>query len=188
MEITSVRLGPLATNCYLVEHAGSAALIDPAEDSPRLRAFVGNRRVDWVFNTHGHFDHTGGDWAFPSAPVRIHAADLPFLDEAYPGHPAVGATLEDGEVVLGELTVVHTPGHSPGSVVLLGDGVLFVGDLLFAGSIGRTDLPGGSADEMVASLRRIANLPGDYTVYAGHGDVTTLAVERRRNPFLVGLT
>lgn len=188
MEIRSVCLGPLATNCYLVEHAGSVALIDPAEDSPRLRAFVGNRRVDMILNTHGHFDHTGGDWAFPGAPVRIHAADVRFLDENYPDRPPIGATLAEGEVVLGALTVVHTPGHSPGSVVLRGEGVLFVGDLLFAGSIGRTDLPGGAAGEMVASLRRIANLPGDFAVYPGHGEPTTLQLERRRNPFLVGVT
>jgi glyoxylase-like metal-dependent hydrolase (beta-lactamase superfamily II) len=188
MEIRSICLGPLATNCYLVEHAGSVALIDPPEDSARLRSFVGNRRVDWILNTHGHFDHTGGNWAFPEASVRIHAGDVPFLDETYPDHPAIGPTLADGEVVLEALTVIHTPGHSPGSVVFRGEGVLLVGDLLFAGSIGRTDLPRGSTDEMVASLRRIASLPGEFAVYPGHGEATTLEVERRRNPFLVGLT
>jgi len=82
---------------------------------------------------------------------------------------------------------LHTPGHSPGSIVLRGDGVLFVGDLLFAGSIGRTDLPGGSTEDMRQSLRRIASLPGDYLVYPGHGPATSLERERRENPFLIDL-
>ena len=83
--------------------------------------------------------------------------------------------------------MLHTPGHSPGSIVLLADGELFAGDLLFAGSIGRTDLPGGSPREMDESLRRIAKLPGDLTVYPGHGEITTLQRERETNPFLVAL-
>jgi len=187
MRVQSVCLGPLATNCYLAEHAGRTLLIDPAEDSPALRAFIGDLKVDWILNTHGHFDHTGGDWAFPGVPVRMHAADLVFLEEEHPDHPRLGAFLEDGEEIVDGLTVLHAPGHSPGSVVLVGEGVLFAGDLLFAGSIGRTDLPGGSVDEMVASLRRIVRLRGDYTVYPGHGETTTLDLERRCNPFLVGL-
>lgn len=187
MRVASICLGPLATNCYLVEHGGCALLIDPAEDSPALRTLIGNGRIDWIINTHGHHDHTGGDWAFPGVPVRIHAADLPFLEETHPDHPPIGRALEEGEHVIDGLTVLHTPGHSPGSVVLVGDGVLFAGDLLFAGSIGRTDLPGGSVEEIVASLRRVVRLPGDYTVYPGHGEATTLELERRCNPFLVGL-
>jgi hydroxyacylglutathione hydrolase len=185
MKITSICLGALATNCYLVEHDGTVALIDPAEDSERLHAFVGNRRVDVVLNTHGHFDHTGGIWAYPDAPVRIHKADLMFLEQSFPDHPPVGASLEEGETVAG-LRVLHTPGHSPGSVVFLADGVLICGDLLFAGSIGRTDLPGGSMNVMGESLRRICDLPGDYAVYPGHGPTTTLEAERRENPFLIG--
>ena len=187
MRVLSVCLGPLATNCYLVEHAGSTLLVDPPEDSAELRTFVGDRRIDWILNTHGHFDHTGGDWALLGVPVRVHASDLAFLEEDHPNHPPLGPSLEDGEEVVDGLSVLHTPGHSPGSVVLAGEGVLFVGDLLFAGSIGRTDLPGGSVDEMVASLRRIVRLPGDYIIYPGHGETTTLDLERRRNPFLVGL-
>lgn len=187
MRVASVCLGSLATNCYLVEHADGVILIDPAEDSGALRALVGDRKVSFIINTHGHSDHTGGDWAYPKAPVRIHAADLPFLAETHPGHPPLGDGLEDGEIILEGLSVVHTPGHSPGSIVLAGEGVLFAGDLLFAGSIGRTDLPGGSIEQMIESLRRIGGLPGDYTVYPGHGETTTLELERRCNPFLVGL-
>lgn len=187
MRVTSICLGSLATNCYLIEAPGATVLIDPAVDSPRLRLFVGDRRVDLVVNTHGHFDHTGGNWAFEGAEVLLHRADLPFLSSAYPTHPPIDRTIDEGDEIIDGVTVLHTPGHSPGSVVLLGDGVLFSGDLLFAGSIGRTDLPGGSPEKMVESLRRIVGLRDEYTVYPGHGDVTTLEAERRANPFLLGL-
>ena len=187
MKVLSVCLGPLATNCYLIEHGGRTLLVDPAEDSPELHAFVGDRTIDVIVNTHGHFDHTGGNWAFPGVPVRIHASDQAYLKVDYPEHPPLGEPLDEGEEIVDGLTVLHTPGHSPGSVVLLGPDLLIAGDLLFAGSIGRTDLRGGSVDDMAASLRRIVRLPGDYTVYPGHGEITTLDTERRRNPFLVGL-
>jgi len=187
MNIESVCLGPLATNCYLLESEGRAILVDPAEDSEALRAFVGDRTLDWIVDTHGHIDHIAGNWVFPGVPIRIHEADVPFLDAAYPEHPPLGPHLEEGEEILPGLVVLHTPGHSLGSVVLKGKEFLLVGDLLFAGSIGRTDLPGGSMQEIAVSLERIVRLPGDYTVYPGHGEVTTLEMERRRNPFLVGL-
>jgi len=187
MRIESICLGPLATNCYLIESAGRTILVDPAEDSPALRAFVGERKIDWIVNTHGHIDHIAGDWAYPGVPVRIHVADVPFLDAAHPSHPPLGPPLEEGDEILEGLTILHTPGHSHGSIVLKGDGVLIVGDLLFAGSIGRTDLPGGSMAQMVESLERIVRLPGGYTVYPGHGEATTLERERARNPFLVGM-
>ncbi len=187
MNIASICLGPLATNCYLVEENGRRVLIDPAEDSTVLRDFVGDRSIDAIVNTHGHFDHVGGDWAFPDVPIRIHAGDLPFLEATRSDRPGAIHHLQDGDRVLESLVVVHTPGHSPGSVVLVGGGVLFAGDLLFAGSIGRVDLPGGSPNDMFDSLRRIVALPGDYTVYPGHGEETTLDVERRRNQFLRGL-
>lgn len=187
MNIASICLGPLATNCYLVEERGMRILIDPAEDSAELRAFVGEQSVDAIINTHGHFDHVGGNWAFPGVPVRIHADDLPLLSTTHPEPSGAIELIEEGEKILGALTVLHTPGHSPGSIVLVGDGVLIAGDLLFAGSIGRVDLPGGSPNLMYESLCRIVALSGDYTVYPGHGDPTTLEAERRRNPFLVGL-
>lgn len=187
MKIASICLGPLATNCYLVESSDGTILVDPAEDSESLRAFVGGRTVDWIVNSHGHIDHIGGNWAFPDVVVRIHAEDVPFLDVARPSHPPPGPTLEEGDEILEGLTVLHTPGHSRGSIVLKGPGILIVGDLLFAGSIGRTDLPGGSMSEIVESLGRIVRLPGDYTIYPGHGAETTLETERRRNPFLVGM-
>jgi len=162
MKVRSICLGPLSTNCYLIEVDGKRILIDPAEGGEPLRSFVGEGGVDLVVNTHGHFDHTGGDWEFDR-------------------------TIDEGDEIASGLRVIHTPGHSPGSIVLVGDGVLFVGDLLFAGSIGRTDFPGGSQEDMLRSLLRLIRLPGDYLIYPGHGPVTRLERERRENPFLTGL-
>jgi len=186
MKIASICLGPLATNCYLLEVGDRRVLIDPAEDSQALHDFVGDREIHAV-NTHGHFDHVGGSWAFPQAPVWIHAADLPFFEAQHPDPPGTVHDLQPGTGILDGVTVHHTPGHSPGSIILVADGVLIVGDLLFAGSIGRVDLPGGSPNQMFDSLRWLVSLPGDYTVYPGHGEATTLDVERKRNPFLIGL-
>ncbi len=184
MHVASCCLGPLATNCYLIERNGVRVLIDPAEPSPELEAWVGDRSIDAVVLSHGHFDHIGGAWCWEGVPVMMHAADLPFVDEAHPHHPPIDRTIDEGDEIVGGLHVLHTPGHSPGSLVLAVEDALFVGDLLFAGSIGRTDLPGGSPAAMEASLQRVAGLDGDRTVYPGHGGPTTLGRERATNPFL----
>ena len=187
MEVASVCLGDLSTNCYLVSVDGKTILIDPAEASKALFSFLEGTKVDMVINTHGHFDHVGGNWTLQErgAELCLHRADLPLVDHFYPGHPPIDRYLNEGDHLAGLLTVFHVPGHSPGSVVFVGQGVLFSGDLLFAGSIGRTDLPGGSGEEMEASLRRICTLPDDYRVYPGHGEATTLGKEKRTNPFLI---
>jgi len=189
MRVESICLGQLATNCYLVSVNGVTVLIDPAEPSEPLFSFIGNRKIDLVVNTHGHFDHIGGNWALQTkgSQVLIHQKDLQFVDRFYPDHPPIDRYLKEGEEIAGILRVLHVPGHSPGSVALVGDGVLFSGDLLFAGSIGRTDLPGGSIKEMRRSLRQILALPGDYRVYPGHGGITTLEKERKTNPFILSL-
>jgi glyoxylase-like metal-dependent hydrolase (beta-lactamase superfamily II) len=106
----------------------------------------------------------------------------------FPQHPPFQRLLRDGEELVEGVRILHAPGHSPGSVVLVADGVLLTGDLLFAGSVGRTDFPGGSEDEMEASLRKILAINGERVVYPGHGEATTLERERRRNPFLRGLS
>jgi len=184
MRIETACLGPLATNCYLVDTGSSRLLIDPAEPGDALERFVAGRKIDWIVDTHGHFDHVGGNWSLPGTPVAMHIDDLLYVDHAVPGHPPIDRELKEGDEVAPGLSVLHLPGHSPGSIVLIGEGVLIVGDLLFAGSIGRTDFPGGSMSAMEASLKRLAALPGDYRVLPGHGPETTLEHERQRNPFL----
>lgn len=187
MRVSSICLGPLATNCYLIETTAKRVLVDPAESSDQLFSFAGDRAIDIVVLTHGHFDHIGGAWAFDRADIMLHEADLPLVDHAYPDHPPIDAYLCEGDEIVPGLSVLHTPGHSPGSVVLRCDEGLIVGDLLFQGSIGRTDLPGGVPRDMLASLKRIVELKGDAIVYPGHGPTTTLQEERRSNPYLLML-
>ncbi|MCD6495127.1 MBL fold metallo-hydrolase [Candidatus Bipolaricaulota bacterium] len=189
MRVETICLGELATNCYLVDADGTNILIDPAQPCDALTSFIADHHIDLVVNTHGHFDHVGGDWALQKAGAQllIHKADLPLVDRFYPDHPPFDRYLEDGDTLPGGLRVMHTPGHSPGCITLVGQEIIFVGDLLFAGSIGRTDFPGGSMSQMNKSLARLVALPGDYKVYPGHGPATSLARERRANPYLRNL-
>lgn len=184
MRVSSVCLGSLATNCYLVELESGTLLIDPAEDSPALHALIDDRSIDIVVLTHGHFDHVGGAWAVDSPEIVMHREDLPFVDQFLPEHGPIHRFIADGDEILPGVKVLHLPGHSPGSVVLQVEDALFVGDVLFAGSIGRTDLPSGSMKVMAESLRRLTALPGDYDVYPGHGAFTTLNCERQINPYI----
>jgi hydroxyacylglutathione hydrolase len=177
IKVTSACLGSLGTNAYLVETGKHVILVDPAVDGPALRELVGDRRVDFVVDTHGHYDHVGGNWAIPSGAVCIHEADAGLVAMFFPQHPPFQRLLRDGEDFVDGIRVLHAPGHSPGSVVLVADGALLTGDF-----------PGGSEDEMEASLRKILALSGERVVYPGHGEATTLERERRRNPFLRGLS
>lgn len=189
MKIETLCLGPLATNCYLVEIGEALLVIDPGEPEPALLEAIDGRTVAWVLNTHGHFDHVGGNWelAKRGAPLAIHPEDLPFLDEGFPDHAPVDRLLADGERILDTLRVLSLPGHSRGSVAFVTEDTIFGGDLLFAGSVGRTDLPGGSTERMIESLRALLRFPDDTMVFPGHGPPTTIGRERGTNPFLRGL-
>ena len=202
---SSFVLGPFATNAFLVtcEETRETAVIDVGFDPETIAEEIRGRelRVRYLLNTHAHYDHVaamavlqdlvGGDY-------WLHPDDEPLLDAlaaqgaafglASARPPAVVHPLAEGQVLeLGRetLTVIHTPGHSPGSVTFRWQSWLWVGDVLFAGSIGRTDLPGGSFEVLSASIReRLFPLGDDLRVLPGHGPETTIGVERRTNPFV----
>jgi hydroxyacylglutathione hydrolase len=202
--IIALANGAFQENCYLVADpaAREAAIVDPGEEADlflaRLRTEGWTLQAIWL--THAHLDHVAGVSAIreaTGAPVWLHPADRRLYDRAPDQARAFGLTLdrlappdrefrEGDPAVVGDLAfdVLHTPGHSPGSVSLAGCGVVFVGDVLFAGSVGRTDLPGGDTATLLASIRtRLYALPDETVVYAGHGPATTIGEEKRANPF-----
>ncbi|MBI1848756.1 MAG: MBL fold metallo-hydrolase [Planctomycetes bacterium] len=200
-------VGPFSENSYFLvdEETREAVAVDPGDEAPRLLAVV--RRHDltvrWILNTHGHLDHVGAVAELKEAtraPFHIHKADL-FLVEAIPEQaalfglrpppiPRIDGYLEEGDVfTFGKgpvrIEVIETPGHTPGGVTFRVGDDLFVGDALFAGSIGRTDLPGGDTETLLRSIReRLLAFPDGARVYSGHGPATTIGRERRTNPFL----
>ena len=196
MNIKAMQVGPIGTNCYLLEDESTrqAAVIDPGGDAPRLLAALKGLDVRRILLTHGHYDHTGAAAelaaALPQAEVYIHERDYRDVDPGlFPLRTQLSAVNFYGEgdrLPLGELTleVLHTPGHSQGSVTLRCGDVLFCGDTLFAGSCGRTDFPGGDTAKILASLRRLGELEGNLQVLPGHMETSTLEAERRQNPYL----
>ena len=208
MIIIPLVVGDLATNCYVVGDPDTkkGIVIDPGGHAQRILDTVKRQGLEIVtiVDTHGHFDHVLANEVVKEAtgaPIAIHPADAPMLTDPRKGFgvfamffgglrggPPADVLLNDGdEVRFGNqvLKVVHTPGHSQGSISLVGEGVVFSGDALFQGSIGRTDFPGGDYDQLIASIRtRILTLPDDTVVYSGHGPATTVGDEKRYNPFL----
>lgn len=197
MDIRTLSVGPLGTNCYLLCDSGECCLIDPGEKGGLLMEAVAESgcALRYILLTHGHYDHYTAVAeilaVYPALPVYLHASDLSDEPEQLRMQrlaPANQRTYAEGDTLpLGSLavTVLETPGHSAGSVVLaVGDGVLFTGDTLFRGSCGRTDLPGGDPRAMQTSLRRLAALAGDRRVLPGHGGESTLERERQYNYYL----
>lgn len=204
MEIKTLTLGELATNCYIViSAAGNAAVIDPADDAQRILDTLGkeNAELKMILLTHGHFDHTGAVADLKKqtgAKIYIHSKDECMLDDtiknvAYlcPGYSykpfTADVLVSDGDIIrLDEIefSVMHTPGHTAGSVVYFADNCMFAGDTIFEGSAGRTDFYSGDYIAQRNSLARIAALREDYLIYPGHGSSTTLKQEKKFNQFL----
>ena len=204
MQIIRLPVGMLQANCYLVAEAGGdAVVIDPGAEAERIIEAVRSRdlKVKHILLTHVHFDHmqaaadvaaaTGADILAPEGDWPALTDPQLSLCHMMPGGGSqtlsAAGKLRDGEVVEAgklRLTVLHTPGHTPGSCCFLCGDVLFTGDTLFRGSVGRTDFPGGSYDALKRSLDRLAALPGDYTLLPGHDDATTLAEERAGTPYM----
>lgn len=199
MKVSVMQVGPIGTNCYFLqdEESGLMAIIDPSDDWERILHQVkkAEGEVKYILLTHGHYDHTTAVpdlvKALPGVQVYIHQADANGAgSQLFPLAAQVKDlnNYDEGDTLsLGSLTieVLHTPGHSKGSVTLKVGDVLFTGDTLFCGSCGRTDLRGGSYEEIMASLKRLGELEGDFHVCPGHDRTSTLERERKYNPFLL---
>lgn len=204
MKIHHLQLGPLRANCYIIETApGRCVAVDIGGDSRLFLEFLKMRklRLTKILLTHGHFDHIGGVEEVrkaTGAEVYIHeldahmltsaahslAADMAFMSFV----PVTDWTCVNGDCYINDgecgFRVLHTPGHSQGSVCYICENVIFSGDTLFCCSVGRTDFPGSSSAAMTYSLNTLSNLEGDYKVYPGHNETTTLDYEREANPYL----
>ncbi|MPZ99326.1 MAG: MBL fold metallo-hydrolase [Dehalococcoidia bacterium] len=201
-------VGRLQANCYAVgdEESREVLIVDPGDQGEALVEAFRTRdyRVTGVVVTHHHLDHSGGAHevlqALPDARFYMHAADYPQIAASAPSGPAwygrevappraPDQLLEHGDVLRAgrhEFQVLHCPGHTPGHVCMEGEGVVFTGDVLFQGSIGRHDFPGSDGPALIRSIRdHLLTLPDETAVYSGHGPATTIGEERRHNPFLV---
>jgi hydroxyacylglutathione hydrolase len=198
MLVETFTVGMLSTNCYLAScsAAKDALIIDPGLDlvseAQAIVDYISEAGLipKCIVNTHGHEDHIKGNVYFQNRyniPVCIHSLDEHAIAGLGAGsHPPnillkEGSTIECGQETL---AILHTPGHTPGSICLLSERILFSGDTLFARGIGRTDFPGGSGSDMKLSLQRLIELPDYLMVYPGHGETTTIGEEKRINPFL----
>lgn len=207
LRVLVLEVGALAENAYIVGHpeSGRAVVIDPGDDGEEILRLLAEEGLvlEKILITHGHFDHVGGVRFLKErtgAAVHVHPDEVARMLAAprqgamfglgVPEPPPPDVLVNEGDVVRladQEFRVLHTPGHSPGHVSFVVGGMAFVGDLIFAGSVGRTDLPGGSHAELLRAIReKILALPDDTILLPGHGPATTVEREKRSNPFLTG--
>lgn len=208
MKIKKFEVGPLFVNCYVIydENAKEAIVIDPGDEPDLIVDFIKEKGlyVKYILCTHGHFDHIGAVKEIKEetdAKIALHEKEIEtyrnsssiareFFGMQIDPQPEPDILLKDGEsIFIGNLQfrIIHTPGHSPGSISVYCNGYLFTGDTLFAGSAGRTDLMGGSMQELLNSLKKIATLPKDTVIFPGHGPNTKIEIEIKSNPFYYNL-
>lgn len=198
MLVKTFTVGMLSTNCYIATcpNTKEAMIIDPgldvsSESQPIFDYILeANLKVKFIINTHGHVDHIKADALFQekyNVPICIHQLDAHFMEGIIKDNRSANVILEEGSLIqCGDeaLKVMHTPGHTPGSICIVGESLVFTGDTLFAGGIGRTDFPGGSMIDMGKSLEKLTSLPDYLLVYPGHGETSMIGEEKRTNPFL----
>jgi len=197
-------VGPMEANCYILYSPDKreGLIIDPGAEGERLIKFIQEKKISirYIINTHGHPDHIGANRKVKehtSAPILIHQRDAPMLTKSdsiltliFPleySSPPADTLIKDGDLIecAGmKLKVLHTPGHTPGGISLLTDDFIFTGDTLFSGSVGRFDLPGGSQEVLLNSIRKILSLGENLTIYPGHGPSTSVGEELHSNPFI----
>lgn len=207
MILDHLTVGELGTNCYIIgcSKTNTCAVIDPGGSVHKIIAKLAEKglKVKYIINTHGHYDHILGNRELKEhtdAQILIHKLDADYLTKPSlslashfgdkNGGPAADVLLSEGDIIeVGDtvkLKVYHTPGHTPGGISLLVDKHLFAGDTLFAGSVGRTDFPGGSMRDLITGIKnKLLPLGDDVRVYPGHGPFTTIGDEKINNPFLV---
>lgn len=205
MIIKALAVGPIQANCYILgcEKTLEAAVIDPGGEADRILLALSESKLTlkYIINTHGHFDHVSANKSLKEATgaeILIHPLDAPMLNQLSSSAAMFGLSseespppdraLDEGDAVtFGNITlkVIHTPGHTQGGISLHTDGAVFVGDTLFAGSVGRTDFPGGDSATLKLSIQnKLFTLGDEVAVYPGHMEATTIGQERRHNPFV----
>lgn len=199
MQIETFTVGMLSTNCYVVnsEKTKEAIIIDPglqfsSETKPIFDYIeLSKLKIKLILNTHGHEDHISGNAVIQEkykVPIYIHKYDAPSLEKLKVDTFPAPVLLDEASVIkFGDetLTVMHTPGHTPGSICLVSEKLVFTGDTLFAEGIGRTDFPGGSIKDMHESLQKLVHLSDYLLIYPGHGPSSIIGEEKRTNPFLI---
>ncbi len=203
MNILTLQVAPIGTNCYIVSQNNEAFVVDPGGDSDNIISKAGNFDLKYILITHTHYDHIGAlndlVKAFPDAKVAVHESEKDALYDPvknlscgfginFSFSGKVGISLNDGDTLdfgSSHIEVIHTPGHTVGGVCYLLNDTLFAGDTLFKTGIGRSDLPGGDHDVLIRSIQeKLFVMPGKTKVYPGHMDPTTIAWEKQRNPYL----